>query len=339
MNEQDNHRPFRRPDLLLFLLLAVLAAGLIATQVRLARTEALLSRLTAKTAGVSNTTVSSSANALSSSNQAPGCSADNTAYDTAGAAAGTASGNTAIAATAAGSSPFTKAVSQVRGSVVGITIYTNTDVELQHSDSSRQDNVTVSEEVVAGEASGVVIADGKVLTCYHVVKDAARIAVTTGADTASDTDFSLDGETELDAEVADYDEVLDLAVLTVSGLDRKPVPLGDSGTLAEGDWAICIGSPASHKLAASVSVGVISGLNRTIASANVKTATVQMFQTDAAINGGSSGGGIFNTDGELVGIVARKYISSGASDTQLEGIGMCIPINDAKPLLANAGIQ
>jgi len=226
-----------------------------------------------------------------------------------------------------GSSPFTETVSAVRGSIAGISIYKNMTVHSSGTTFQEQDDSDSEEELEAGEATGVVIGRELVLTCYHVVSDTDRIAVSIPSGSEEEAK-SFDG-TLLDA-----DEVRDLAILSVPGLDAKPVEIGDSDQLQAGDQLICIANPASGKLAASVSTGVVSGLNRTMQSANAEGKYVKMFQTDAAINGGSSGGGVFSTDGKLVGIISRKYISTAASDTQLEGIGMCIPINEAAELLA-----
>ena len=145
------------------------------------------------------------------------------------------------------------------------------------------------------------------------------------------------GDNTYSATVAVYDESLDLAVLKVEDLPLEPVVLGDSDALKVGDWAICIGNPLDFT--GTTTVGVISALNREITSKSTdaygrKTNNVNlMIQTDAAINAGNSGGGMFNVAGELVGVPSMKYTGSYYSTSTVEGIGMAIPINVAKPLI------
>ena len=252
---------------------------------------------------------------------------------TAGAETATITENSTVVA-----SPFTEAVEKVHGSVVGVSNYTNYTGRNSYggmygfgfgygygygngSDNSNEDN---SRQVLQGTGSGVVVAKGYVLTNYHVVEDASMLEVTSGDNTYSAT-------------VAGYDESLDLAVLKVENLPLEPVVLGDSDALKVGDWAICIGNPLDFT--GTTTVGVISALNREITSKSTdaygrKTNNVNlMIQTDAAINAGNSGGGMFNVAGELVGVPSMKYTGSYYSTSTVEGIGMAIPINVAKPLI------
>ncbi len=252
---------------------------------------------------------------------------------TAGAETATITENSTVVA-----SPFTEAVEKVHGSVVGVSNYTNYTGRNSYggmygfgfgygygygngSDYSNEDN---SRQVLQGTGSGVVVAKGYVLTNYHVVEDASMLEVTSGDNTYS-------------AAVAGYDESLDLAVLKVEDLPLEPVVLGDSDALKVGDWAICIGNPLDFT--GTTTVGVISALNREITSKSTdaygrKTNNVnRMIQTDAAINAGNSGGGMFNVAGELVGVPSMKYTGSYYSTSTVEGIGMAIPINVAKPLI------
>lgn len=252
---------------------------------------------------------------------------------TAGAETATITENSTVVA-----SPFTEAVEKVHGSVVGVSNYTNYTGRNSYggmygfgfgygygygngSDNSNEDN---SRQVLQGTGSGVVVAKGYVLTNYHVVEDASMLEVTSGDNTYSAT-------------VAGYDESLDLAVLKVEDLPLEPVVLGDSDALKVGDWAICIGNPLDFT--GTTTVGVISALNREITSKSTdaygrKTNNVnRMIQTDAAINAGNSGGGMFNVAGELVGVPSMKYTGSYYSTSTVEGIGMAIPINAAKPLI------
>lgn len=236
-------------------------------------------------------------------------------------------------------SPFTEAVQKVHGSVVGVNNYTMSSGYGSYGDfgfpfgfgfgygygygGGREEREP--EEVLSGSGSGVVVAQGYVLTNYHVVEDATRLEIVSGEETYECT-------------LAGSDESLDLAVLKVNGsFPIEPVVLGDSDVLNVGDWAICIGNPLSFT--GTTTVGVISALNREITNSTTdvygrRTDSVNlMIQTDAAINAGNSGGGMFNVAGELIGVPSMKYTGSYMSATSVEGIGMAIPINVAKPLI------
>lgn len=223
-------------------------------------------------------------------------------------------------------SPFTEAVEKVRDSVVGVNNYTTYRSSYYGFGFGygRGDYADSSREVLQGSGSGVVVADGYVLTNYHVVEDATTLEVTSG-------------DKVYPAELKGTDEAKDIAVLYVEDLDIEPVVLGDSDQLSVGDWAICIGNPLSFT--GTTTVGVISALNREITSDSTdeygKRAVNTMIQTDAAINAGNSGGGMFNVAGELIGIPSMKYTGSMFTGSTVEGIGMAIPINEAKELINN----
>ena len=231
-------------------------------------------------------------------------------------------------------SPFTQAVRDVKDSVVGVNQYGMASRNrmpffgfgdpFSYAFPDENENHD-SREVLRGSGSGVVVAPGYVLTNYHVVDRATSVEVEAG-------------DKAYKAMVVGTDENLDVAVLKVDELDISPVTLGDSDLLNVGDWAICIGNPLSFT--GTTTVGIISALNREIENTNrdiygrrTKT-TNMMIQTDAAINSGNSGGGMFNVAGELVGIPSLKYGGSAFSGASVEGIGMAIPINAVKPLLA-----
>lgn len=224
-------------------------------------------------------------------------------------------------------SPFTEAVEKVRGSVVGVNNYTTYrnsyyGFGFGYGYGGGYNDDDTSRQVLQGSGSGVVVADGYVLTNYHVVEDATMLEVTSG-----DKVYA--------AELKGTDEAKDIAVLYVEDLDIEPVVLGDSDQLSVGDWAICIGNPLSFT--GTTTVGVISALNREITSDSTdeygKRAVNTMIQTDAAINAGNSGGGMFNVAGELIGIPSMKYTGSMFTGSTVEGIGMAIPINEAKELI------
>lgn len=239
------------------------------------------------------------------------------------------SGTTDTANTVVVTSPFTEAIKEVKSSVVGVSNYQMVRYSTGGSWSwgfgyDRGESTT--QEVEAATGSGVVIAEDTVLTNFHVVEDASSLKVTTGDD-------------EFDATLLAYDENLDVAILKADGLNLPAVTLGDSDTLQVGDWAICIGNPLGEQLAGTTTVGIVSALNREVSSTTTDkyglrgTVTNTMIQVDAAINSGNSGGGMFSVNGELMGIPTLKYTGSAFSGNTVEGIGMCIPINAAKPLI------
>jgi serine protease Do len=189
-------------------------------------------------------------------------------------------------------------------------------------------------EVKYASGSGVVVAKEYVLTNYHVIDGSSSLKISIGGD-----DSNL-----YEASVAASDADKDLAVLYVPGLPLEPVEIGDSDQLVVGDWAINIGNAIGFT--GTVTAGIISALDREIESDTAtqkdrygrKSAVVNtMIQTDAAINSGNSGGGMFNTAGQLVGIPTLKYSGTRySSSATVESIGMCIPINEAKEIINEA---
>ena len=163
--------------------------------------------------------------------------------------------------------------------------------------------------VTEGAGSGVIMtADGYIMTNNHVIDGASKITVTTTDDK------------EYEAKLVGADSITDIAVIKISARDLTPVTYGNSDQLAVGDMAVAIGNPLGE-LGGTVSAGIISALDRELA---IDGKTMTLLQTDASINPGNSGGGLFNGDGQLVGIVVAK--SSGSN---VEGLGFAIPINKA----------
>ena len=236
-------------------------------------------------------------------------------------------------------SPFTAAVQQVRDSVVGVSNYQTVRYGNYGNNfyfgygfgygNGRGNNDVEEREELAATGSGVVIGNGFVLTNYHVVEDASSLRVTVTDDSGNTDEYA--------ATLVAYDDSLDIAIVYATGLELPAVTLGDSDTLQVGDWAINIGNPLGFTK--TTTVGVVSALNRAIESESYdrygrkSTTTNAMIQVDAAINSGNSGGGMFNVNGELMGIPTLKYTGSYYSGSTVEGIGMCIPINAAKPLI------
>lgn len=231
-------------------------------------------------------------------------------------------------------SPFTAAIAQVRDSVVGVSNYQMVRYSTYsgYGFYGRGSMQVQEQEVEAATGSGVVIGEGYVLTNYHVVEDASSLKITVAKDGSDEPDI-------YNAALMAYDENLDIAIVYCPDLSLAPVTLGDSDQLQVGDWAICIGNPLGTQFSGTVTSGIVSALNRAVSSTAYdkygrrETVTNAMIQVDAAINSGNSGGGMFSVTGELVGIPTLKYTGSAYSGTTVEGIGMCIPINAAKPLI------
>ncbi|MBO4399057.1 MAG: trypsin-like peptidase domain-containing protein [Lachnospiraceae bacterium] len=171
----------------------------------------------------------------------------------------------------------------------------------------------------AASGSGFILtADGYIATNYHVIEDASDIKVT------------LYDDTSYKAELVGYDESNDLAVLKIDADNLQPVILGSSDQLRVGDSVIAIGNPLGE-LTFSLTHGAVSALNRTITVNNI---SMTLIQTDCAINSGNSGGALFNTYGEVVGIVNAKYSGSGSSTTaSIDNIGFAIPIDSVIDIL------
>src|SRR5690625_3598183 len=176
-----------------------------------------------------------------------------------------------------------------------------------------------------GTVSGVIykIEDGYayVVTNYHVIE---------GADTV---EVVLVDETHIEAEVVGSDMFSDLAVLRMDSEDVDTiVEMGSSDQLKVGEPAIAIGNPLGHMFSGSVTLGVISGTQRTIPvdfdMDGRADWQAEVIQTDAAINPGNSGGALINIDGQLIGINSMKI-----NQTAVEGIGFAIPIDTAQPLI------
>ena len=170
----------------------------------------------------------------------------------------------------------------------------------------------------AAAGSGFIISsDGYILTNYHVVEDSTSNTV------------SLYDGTEYDAELVGYDESNDIAVLKIDAKDLSPVVLGDSDNMNIGDGVLAIGNPLGE-LTFSLTTGVVSALDREVTlSSNV---TMNLIQTDCAINSGNSGGALFNLYGEVIGITNAKY-SYSSSGTTVDNIGFAIPINHVKSIV------
>ena len=171
----------------------------------------------------------------------------------------------------------------------------------------------------AASGSGFIISsDGYILTNFHVIEDSSSITVS-----------FYDGSS-LPAELIGYDESNDIAVLKVDAENLVPVVLGDSKNLNVGDTVLAIGNPLGE-LTFSLTVGAVSALEREVTTSN--GITMNLMQTDCAINSGNSGGALFNLYGEVIGITNAKYSSSSASEASIDNIGFAIPLNSVRPIV------
>jgi serine protease Do len=208
-----------------------------------------------------------------------------------------------------GSLTISEAFEKVKPAVV--TIYTK-GIESNGRVSSQSE----------GMGSGFIInEDGYIITNYHVISDTTEITV------------QLSNGTEAAAKVVNYDAAQDVAMIKLA--DGTVVPgvaeLGDSSTLYTGQDVIAIGTPLYKDLAQTLTKGIISAASRTLATSS--QTTVNVIQTDAAINAGNSGGPLVNTKGQVIGINSSKLGTTTGSETTVEGIGFAIPINEVKDRL------
>jgi len=207
------------------------------------------------------------------------------------------------------------AVEKVKPAVVGVV-----NIQEQSNLWSR-----TTQSVEAGVGSGVVFDEqgskAYIVTNNHVVEG------------AKDIEVALANGDRVPAEIKGADALTDLAVIAI---DKKYVEavakLGDSSTLKPGEPAIAIGNPLGLEFSQSVTVGVVSSANRSIAKDldgdGQSDWETEVVQTDAAINPGNSGGALVNINGDVIGINSAKI-----SETGVEGLGFAIPVSDAKPVI------
>lgn len=170
-----------------------------------------------------------------------------------------------------------------------------------------------SSQAVSG--SGFIItSDGYILTNYHVISYAVQYEYDV-------TVMTYDG-TSYTAKIVGVDSANDIAVLKIDATGLTPVEFGDSDNMSVGDTVYAVGNPLGE-LQFSMTTGHISALDRTITT-DESNVPINMFQIDAAVNSGNSGGPVYNSAGQVIGIVTAKY-----SDTGVEGLGFAIPVNDA----------
>jgi serine protease Do len=175
----------------------------------------------------------------------------------------------------------------------------------------------------SGTGSGVIVtSDGYILTAQHVVEGATAVSVTLA-----------DGKT-YDARVIGISSTDDVALIKIDATGLTAAPIAPSGSLAVGEVVLAIGDPLGQ-YAGSVTLGIVSGTDRTIQVGDPSTRTevtrTRLIQTDAALNEGNSGGPLLDTQGRIVGIVT-------ATASSAEGLGFATPVSAASSLLSRAGV-
>ena len=170
------------------------------------------------------------------------------------------------------------------------------------------------ERIEQGQGSGVIIDNGIVLTNAHVVNQSEKLIV------------GLQDGRKFSGKVLGQDALTDLAVIKLKGKGPWPkASLGNSDDINVGDWAIAVGNP--YGLENTVTLGIISNLNRNVSQLGIYDKKIDLIQTDAAINPGNSGGPLLNSKGEVIGI--NTLIRSGPG----AGLSFAIPINKVKAIV------
>lgn len=180
---------------------------------------------------------------------------------------------------------------------------------------STRANILGQQSASAVAGTGFIITpDGYIMTNYHVIESAQK--------SEHKIQVLFKDKSSFEAKIVGFDEDNDVAVLKIDASDLSPVSIGNSDDIAVGDSVFAIGNPLGE-LDFSMTSGRVSALDRSITIERNGTA-INMFQFDAAINSGNSGGPVYNESGEVIGIATAKVGSSG-----VEGLGFAIPINDA----------
>ncbi len=174
---------------------------------------------------------------------------------------------------------------------------------------------------VSGTVSGsgfIITSDGYILTNYHVIAEAY--------DGEHEITVMLHDGSSYKAEIVGFEDDNDIAVLKIDAGGLDAVTLGDSDKMEVGEDVYAVGNPLGE-LTYTITRGIVSALGRSITGSD--GTNIRMFQIDAAVNSGNSGGPVYNGRGEVIGVVTAKY-----SQTGVEGLGFAIPINDAAEIAA-----
>lgn len=203
-------------------------------------------------------------------------------------------------------------------SCVGITVNTTVNIFGQTTTS-------------AASGSGFVLTqDGYIVTNYHVIEDATK-------DSSVSIEVSFADGTKYTAKLVGGEQDNDIAVLKIDATGLQPVTLGDSSQLVVGESVYAIGNPLGE-LTYTLTDGIVSALDRLITTSsqdsngNTVSTTLNVLQTNCAINPGNSGGPLFDSYGNVVGVVSAKMTES-SSGVSAEGLGFAIPINDVKTII------
>ncbi|ESS16095.1 S1C family serine protease [Streptococcus mutans] len=225
----------------------------------------------------------------------------------------------------------TKAVKNVKNTVVSVINYQKTDNSYYNYDSGSQEKNKSEDGLgVYGEGSGVIYKkDGDsayLVTNNHVVKDAEKLEI-----------MMANGK-KVVGKLVGSDTYSDLAVIKISSKYVTTVAeFANSDKIKVGEPAIAIGIPLGSDYANSVTEGIVSSLSRTVTSQNEngETISTNAIQTDAAINPGNSGGALINIKGQVIGINSSKIASSNNSNSgvAVEGMGFAIPSNDVVSII------
>jgi len=218
-------------------------------------------------------------------------------------------------------------VDKVLPSVVGIEskfTYTNDNGGYYYGFGFVED--TPSESTASATGTGVIITDnGYIVTNAHVIYDSEY-----GGGISKDISVLVDGDTSYDAEVIGYDTDCDIAVLKINADGLKAAEFGNSDELKLGEDVVAIGNPLGFDLMNTVTRGIVSGKDRQI---SINDQSMDLIQTDAAINSGNSGGPLINKYGQVIGINSSKMSSSYSGQASIEGIGFAIPSNTASKII------
>ena len=198
-------------------------------------------------------------------------------------------------------------IDKVTPSVVGVTCITNQGI---------------------ATGSGIILSeDGYIITNAHVIEGAQSISVVLPTYYQEGDDQEAEDNLTVTAEKVGSDEQTDIAVLKIDRDGLVKAEIGKSDDVRVGELAIVIGNPLGLDLANTATTGIISAKDRTI---TVEDTTMKVFQTDASINSGNSGGALINAYGQVIGITSAKVASSA-----VEGLGFAIPIDDALPIITD----
>ena len=181
--------------------------------------------------------------------------------------------------------------------------------------------VSIISVTQSGKASGtgiIMSADGYIITNHHVIENAQAVSVL------------MNDDKEYTASIIGSDETSDLAVLKIEASGLQAAEFGDSSVLQVGDSVVAIGDPLGVTLRGTMTDGIISAINRDL---TVNDRTMNLIQTNAALNNGNSGGPLINCYGQVIGINTMKMSNFYSSSTTVEGIGFAIPIDTAKPII------